>query len=281
MSAQNPPRGFVFRWNSALRSFAALILFTFLAAIVEYLTVVYAISIGVEDEACLQISWLGLTVSPLFHLVPASTVMVLVASWTCMAKYFAVKPVEKAKPAQKKPKTSSKGLKAGVSGFLERLKFRLMRVKGLAYIWDKLSLGRAAVKSAILLLLGFSALALLVSVMASPWLIYRGFVSLYQGNPQLLDFVKAFSSALGSFAKTIAPVGWVCLSMDSALRSAAPGVRNFALSLGALIKPLADLPPAVKYLFFQNLAAWISAMAVLVYGAYTRKSYRHKKVKKF
>jgi hypothetical protein len=40
---------------------------------------------------------------------------------------------------------------------------------------------------------------------------------------------------------------------------------------------LADLDNVGKYLFFQNIAAWVSALVTLFYGEYTRKSYRYRK----
>jgi hypothetical protein len=278
LAAQKPQGKPVLRW-STLKGAAALVMFIVLAALVEGLIIVYAISIGVRDEAGFKIPWLGLTVSPLFHLVPISVIIVLAASWTCMVKYIATKP-EKVKQPAKKMKASEKkaiGLKSRISGFLGRVKARLLKIKGVSYIGSRMSFARAAVKSAVTILLVFLALALLFSVLANPWLVYGTFANLYRNNPQILGFVVAVNSALQGFAEAVAPVGWLCSSIDSAIRSAAPSFRGFISALGALTKPLADLPPAGKYLVFQNLAAWLSALAVLGYGAYTRKSYRFKR----
>lgn len=282
MSTQKPPRSLISRWSTS-KGFAASILFIVSAAIFEYLIVVYAISLGVKDETGFQIPWIGLTVSPLFHLVPISTIIVLAASWTCMVKYISAKPMEKTRPTPKKPKVSwkeNRGIKSRIGNFLGRIKSGLLKVKGVAYVWDKLSFAKATVKSAIIILLVFLALALLVSVLANPWLVYRTFANLYQGNLQLLNSVKAVNSALRGFAEAVAPIGWICTSISNALKSAAPGFRAFISALGAIVKPLVDLPPAGKYLAFQNLAAWLSALAVLFYGAYTRKGYRYKRIKR-
>lgn len=268
----------MFRW-STLKGSVALMLFIALAIAIEYLIVIYAVNIGVRDETCFQISWL--TISPLFHLVPISTVIVLVASWTCMTKYIAAKPLEKAKPSQKKQKIPSKGLKVKINRFLHGLRSKLLRVKGFAHALDKLNPRKAIVKSALVVMLVFLTFTFMVSVIANPWLVYRSFVNLYRRNPQLLDSVKTLNSALHGFTEAVPPIGWMCSAIDNVLRSAAPGVRDFASSLGALIEPLTDLPPTGKYLVFQNLAAWTSALAVLAYGAYTRKSYRYRKAKKF
>ena len=278
MAAQKPQRTPVLRW-STLKGAAALIMFIVLAVLVEGLIVVYAMSIGVRDEVCFQIPWLGLTVSPLFHLVPITVVIVLVASWTCMVKYTATRP-EKVEQTTKKIKVSEKkapGLKSRIGSFLGKVKVRLLRIKGISYIESRMSFARATVKSAVTILLVFLALVLLVSVLVNPWLVYGTLANLYQNNPQILGFVVTVNSTLQGFAETVAPVGWLCSSIDGAIRAAAPSFRGFISALSALTKPLADLSPAGKYLVFQNLAAWLSALAVLGYGAYTRKSYRFKR----
>lgn len=276
LTTQKTRGGLMLRW-STLKGAAALMLFIASAAFVEFLIVVHAKSIGVKDEACFQVPWLGFTVSALFHLVPISTIIVLVASWTCLVRYVAMKPAEKIRSSQKRVKPSGKDkLGAKISAFWNRVKAGLLRVKGVAYVWSKLSFTKAPVKSAITVLFVFLVLVLLVSVLASPWLVYRAFASLYQSNPQILEFVKATNSALNGFVQAVAPIGWMCSSIDGAIKAAAPGLRSFAATLGSSTKPLADLPPVSKYLIFQNLAAWVCALAVLAYGVYVRKSYRYK-----
>lgn len=252
------------RW-STLKGLTALILFTVSATLIECLIVVYSMSIGVRDEAVFQVPFFGFSVSPLFHLVPASIVIVLAASWACMMGYLAIKPPEKVRQP-KKAKGSEKtgtGLSVKISIFLGKMKTGLLEVKGL--------------KAAIMVLLVFLALATLISVLANPWLVYRAFANIYQSNPHLLGFVVATNNALQGFAQTVTPIGWMCSAVDNAIKAAAPGIRASAAALGALIKPLADLPAAGKYLVFQNLAAWLSALAVLIYGAFMRKSYRYKR----
>lgn len=274
MSAQKPAGKPMLRW-STLKGLAAIALFIILAALIEWAIVVYAISLGVKDENCFQFPGANWNISILFHIVPVSVIIALAASWVCMVRYAALKPVEKPKPIQKKTQTS-KRMRVSIS--LEKVKSAVLKVRGVAYIWEKVS--SATAKSAVIMLLVFSALILLISVLAYPWLIYRTFASLYQSNPSLLAFVKATNSALQGFAETVAPIGWVCSAIRNALVSAAPSFRSFVLSLGMITKPLVDLPPVGKYLVFQNIAAWISALTVLFYGAYTRKGYRYRRPKR-
>jgi hypothetical protein len=76
-----------------------------------------------------------------------------------------------------------------------------------------------------------------------------------------------------SIAQTFAPLG----TINNALLFAAPTFRDFVQSLGVIIKPLTELDNTGKYLVFQNVAAWASALSALFYGEYARKGYRHKK----
>ncbi|MGB9683724.1 MAG: hypothetical protein ACPL1Z_02205 [Candidatus Bathyarchaeales archaeon] len=292
MSTQTPPKRLTFRWTT-LKGITALILFLITAALIEYVIVVYAVALGVREENPLQwkiqfpgTNWTAtISVSPLFHLVSISTMMALVFSWICLTRYMAVKTPKafrekpKLPPRRKREKFTTKMVDA-VRNFFGKIKSRMLKVKGIAYLWNKMSAARVTIKSAIILLLVFSTLILLASVLAYPRLIYQTFSNLYQGNPSLLEFVKSTNNALKDFAEAVAPVGWICSAINNALISAAPGFRDFVLTLGRVTKPLADLPPTGKFLAFQNLAAWISALTVLFYGAYMRKGYRYRKPKR-
>ncbi|MEM3783576.1 MAG: hypothetical protein QXY88_00890 [Candidatus Bathyarchaeia archaeon] len=291
MSTQTSPKRLIFRW-ATLRGITALILFLIAAALIEYAIVAYAVALGVREENPLQwkiqfpgTDWTAtISVSPLFHLVPLSTMVALVFSWICLTRYIAVKTLkasrEKPKPPQRrKGEKFTTKMGDAIRNFFGKIKSRMLKVRGIAYIWNKVSAARVTIKSAIVLLLGFSTLILLASVLAYPQLIHQTFLNLYQGNPSLFEFVISTNNALRGFAEAVAPIGWICSSINNAIVSAAPGFRDFVLTFGSVTKPLADLPPAGKYLAFQNLAAWISALTVLFYGVYMRKGYRYRKPK--
>ncbi|MGA9387454.1 MAG: hypothetical protein WBV70_01355, partial [Candidatus Bathyarchaeia archaeon] len=72
-------------------------------------------------------------------------------------------------------------------------------------------------------------------------------------------------------------IGSVFSVINSALLAISPCFRDFVLGLGSPIAPLANLDNVGKYLVFQNAAAWISAIIVLLYGEYGRKSYQYRK----
>lgn len=258
------------RWTT-LKGLTAIILFLITAALLEYVIVIYAINLGV-NETPLQFSlqfpgtnWtITIAISPLFHLVPMAVIIALASSWAYLTRHIIIKPHETVKgkiqlAKRKKEKKVLSGVKGG-----------LLRVKSIAYIWQKIHFARATIKSALTVLLLFSAFVLLISLLAYPQLIYRTVSNAYQNNPSFLNFVKGTAEAL-------APIGAIFSGINNALLSAAPTFRDFVLSIGIIIKPLVDSDNVGKYLTFQNAAAWICAILVLIYGEYARKGYRYKK----
>ena len=275
LSVQQPPKRLLIRWTT-LKGLAAIILFLIIATLIEYVVVLYAINLGVKDTTPLQWSaqfpgtdWiLTIAISPLFHLVPIAVIITLLFSWTYLTRHVAVKPHEvrkgKAGPVAKRVKEPK--LKK-ISG---KIKSGLLKVKGVAYVWQRIHFVRATTKGALTVLLAFAMFILIISLLAYPKLIYQTISSAYQNNPSLLNFVKGTAEAL-------APIGGIFSGINNALLSAAPGFRDFALGLGTIIKPLADLDNVGKYLFLQNVAAWISALTALFYGEYVRKTFRYRK----
>ncbi|MEM2953048.1 MAG: hypothetical protein QXU21_02075 [Candidatus Bathyarchaeia archaeon] len=288
MAFQNPPKCLMLRWTT-LKGLIAIILFLIAAAILEYFVVVYAISLGVEEGNPLT-SW-PVAISPLFHLVPISAIIALTLSWICLTKYLALKTPkafeEKFKRFDKGKKQSIKDkrgfapkISRAVKGSLSKMKSALLKFRAVAYVWNKMSFAKTTLKSALTILLAFSALVLLFSLLVNPQLIRDAFLTLYRSNPSAFNFARSTSYAARGFAETLAPIGWACTAINNAIIAAAPSFRAFAAVLGNLIKPLAELPPVGKYLVFQNFAVWFSALAVLFYGVYVRKGYRYRRVKR-
>jgi hypothetical protein len=275
------PKRLVIRWTT-LKGAAAIILFILIAILAEYLVALYAISLGVEDRSLLQWSFtfpgtdwnFVLTVSPMFHLVPVAVILSLVFSWMCLTSYFTIKPVETLRP---KGKASAKGEQKQRTGPMRRffggVKKRLLKVRGIAYMWQRIHFARATIKSTLILLLTFGALIIVISLLTYPNLIYHAIAGAYQSNTSLLNFVKGT-------AQFFAPIGAFFSAINGALIAVAPGFRDFVVAVGSVIAPLTLLDGAGKYLVFQNLAAWISALATLLYGGYKRKAFRHRTVKR-
>jgi hypothetical protein len=264
----------VFRWTT-LKGLVALFLFLIIAALAEYLIVLYATSLGLRDENPLQWSakfpgtdWnITLAISPLFHLVPIAVIIALVASWTYLTRHVAVKPLETQKGKSGLVSRRGKEQKIKLSG---KTKSVLSRINVFAYVGRKIRFARATIRSALIVLVVFSVFILAISLLTYPQLIYHIITNAYQNNPSLLDFIKGTGQAASS-------IGSVFSVINSALLAASPGFRDFVLGLGSLSAPLANLDNVGKYLVFQNAAAWISAMIVLLYGEYGRKTYQYRK----
>lgn len=255
MSTQNASKNLLLRWTTS-KGLATILTFFFVALLIELLVVFYSMSLGVTDTTPLQWSfkfpgteWIStITISPLFHLVPIAVILVLVTSWIYLTKCACMKPRETLRvvPSQKREKEPN-GKK-----IFGKIKSELLK---------------ASMKSAIIVVLSFVAFVLVFSLLAYPQLIYRAISDAYEGNPSLLSFVKSTGGVFAPIASAI----------SGAVRALAPGLRDFAVTLGNALKPLAGLDGAGKYLAFQNAAAWISAMLVLLYAEYSRKSYRYRK----
>jgi hypothetical protein len=272
LSTQKPQK-LVIHWGT-LKGLVAIILFLVIAILVEYIVVLYAMSIGVKEQSESLLKWtflfpgtnwmVTIAISPLFNLVPIAVIIVLLFSWTYLTRQTAIKPYEAKKG---KAETATKrGEESRIRKFFGKIEAGLLRVKGFAYVWQKIHFARATIKSALTVLIVFATFIVLVSLFTYPRLIYQAISSAYQNDPSLLGFVKGATQALAS-------IGGV---FYAALLGVAPVFRNFALGLGSAIGPLVSLDNAGKYLVFQNVAAWFSALIAIFYGEYVRKGYRYR-----
>ena len=264
MTAPNPQKRLVIRWTT-LRGLAAIVVFLLITVLVEYGVVAYAMSLGVQENPEDMIFGM---ISPLFHLVPAAVTVALVSSWVYLTKHAAIGPKQTWKGKAGSVARQSK--QGGLKKTLGRIRRGLLKLESFAYFWRKIHFARATIKSAITVLLAFAVIMLIVSLLAYPQAVYQTVIAAYQNNPSLLGFVQGGGQALAS-------VGGAFSGINNALLSAAPGFRDFCIGVGNVIRPLADLDNAGKYLVFQNAAAWVSGLTVLFYGQYGQKGFRYKK----
>jgi predicted PurR-regulated permease PerM len=259
MSTQNPPRTTLTRWTTQ-RGLASLITFLIISVLIEYVIVLYAINLGVNEspEHLLSLQILGINgaieISPLFHVVPTAVIIALATVWISFTKRTTART---AQPQKWKVGATSKQGKGPIHKEQKKPSTNVRQ-----------EILKTTARSIVTVLLVFSALILAVSLLAYPNLIYGIITNAYQNNPSLLNFVKGTGQSLAS-------IGGAFSAVNSALVAASPGLRGFALEIGGLIRPLSDLDNAGKYLFFQNVAVWISAIITLVYREYG--SYRYRK----
>jgi hypothetical protein len=270
VATETPTKRLVIRWTT-FKGLAAIIIFLAIAGLIEYIIVSYAMNIGVKETIALQWTnqFLTITISPLFHLVPIAVIITLLFIWIYLTRNTAIRPYTPVKG--KTGITTKRRKESGVKRFVGKVKAGLMRVKGIAYLWQRIHFARTTIRSALMVLLVFGAFILVVSLIAFPRLIPQTVGGLYQNNQGFLNSIKGL-------AQTLAPIGSIFSGINSALLAGASGFRSLVISLGNFFRPLTSLDDAGKYLVFQNASAWIAALAVLFYAEY-RKSYRYKKSK--
>jgi hypothetical protein len=279
------------RWTT-LKGLLTVILFLAVAALIEFVVVLYAMRLGVEDTSILKWSFnfLGtgwpvtIAISPAFVLIPICVVITLVFSWTYLTKKVSLRRQEIRRGKVEtfpRQRVEKRGLTSRISrawkNFSKRINSRLPKTKGTSHFSQRIHFARATVRSAFIVLLAFVAFTLLFSLLAYPQAIYWVVTNAYQTNPSLRNFVLGVDNLAKGAAQALGPIGWLSTSINNALIAAAPAVGNLGVALGSVISPIATLNNVDKYLFFQNAAAWVSVLATIVYGERTKKGYRYKK----
>jgi hypothetical protein len=258
---------------NTLRGSLSIIIFLAVAVVTEVLVVLYAMDLGVKDVGQLTTSWpVTIKVSLLFELVPISVIITLLFAWIYLTKKLSLKqtqPIGRAEIKQP-PSQRSRTAKSPV----QKTEPTPPRVRG---IRQKIYSARATIKSALIVFLAFASLVLIVSQLAFPGAIYQTITSSYQSHSPLYHFVVSVANSLRGFAHVVGPISWIATGIHNGLVALSPDVRAVGLAFGSLIGPLANLDSAGRYLVFQNLAAWISVFLVLLYGQYSRRSYRYRK----
>jgi len=275
-----------------LKGLITLILFLAAAALIEFVVVLYAMRLGVEDTSILKWSFnfpgtgwpVTIAISAAFVLVPICVVITLVFSWTYLTKRVSLRRQEIRRgkvetfPRQRMEK---RGLTSRISrawkNFSKRISSRLPKTKGTSHFLQRIHFARATVRSAFIVLLIFVGFTLLFSLLAYPQAIYWVVTSAYQTNPSLRNFVLGVDNWAKGAAQALGPIGWLSTAINNALIAAAPAVGNLGIDLGSVVSPIATLNNVDKYLFFQNAAAWVSVLATIFYGEQTKKGYRYRK----
>jgi len=281
--SQTRGKPLIFGW-SAPKGFAALLLFLILAFFCEFMLVYSFQSFGLTDKndwkGTFQIpatNWsFSVSISPLFHLLPITVMVVLVSSWAYLKKTTAFSP-SRAETARRAPpsawRETQKHRFRGFRRFFKRVSRRVQgigravnawfqRIPGVSYVSKRLYLARAAVRSALTVLAVFLSMSLLLYIVVYPDLIHQGVVALYRGNPSFLWFVTGTAELARGVGQALSPI-------NNALLEAAPSFRDSLAGVGAaLTGSVVGLDVASKYVLSQNVAAWVSAFVAFVYRSY-------------
>jgi len=299
MSSEKRWKRLVFRWT-APKGFITIALFFALALLIEYLMVYFFTLSGLTDK--FLFNFFTVNISPLFHLMPLSVIVVLVSSWAYLTKYIAVVP-RRVSPAKerlemrrrrylrarkrrfKSLRNFSKGIgrrfgKVGraIKAFSRRIGAAVLRIRGVSYLQKRLFFARAAVKSTVTVLAVFLVSVLTLYILAYPKLTYNLATGIYDANPSFHGFVLKTIEIGKATVQALSPIGWLASAINNALRAAAPGFRKALEGFGGPItEPLAKLDLVWVYALCQNVAAWASAVVALAYGKYTSRLYRIRK----
>jgi hypothetical protein len=294
-SAETHWRRLIVRWTAS-KSFAAILLFFLITLIFEILLVYSFHSFGLVDFVLtmnFQIPYVNyfvvFVISPLSHFLPLSVIIVLLSSWEYLTKYTALVPlriepikrvsaptrhvqkIQRLKPLRnslkrlnRKLQRVSRGLKAGFK-----------RIRGTSYLSQRLFLAHATVRSAVTVLSVFLVTVFLLLIAEVPDLIHASTLNLYRSSPVLLNFVLGVRQWLNGVGQAVPPLSGLVSATNKALVRAAPGFRHSLESFGAsLTRPIVELDLLSKYVLTQNLAAWVSALVALTYGAYVSSQTR-------
>ena len=293
MSSEKVLKRPVFRWTIG-KGFTATLLFFALAIITEYFLVWFFVSSRLIDRTAfvttLQVPLTGrffaLTISPLFHLIPFGVVVVLFSAWTYFTKSIETvsqrgEPVKKTLTPRKRKISRGKthfkqfgrfsrkvdrrfrSLRIRLEASFHRVSSAALRMRGVSYVFQRLGLAKAAIKSAVITIVVFLVFFFLFYLLGYPSSIYNAVTGLYRADPTFLNFVIQTTSIGRGLAQVLAPIR----ALTSATLNAAPGFRSTLENLGTpLVSPVATLDSIAKYAFFQYFAAIISALILVIYG---------------
>jgi hypothetical protein len=268
-----------FRWT-APKGLLTIVLFLALAFISEFFIVFFFAFSGLTEVFAYK--FFTVTVSPLFHLLPLAVILVLVSSWIYLTKHIAMRPhrispakvseSRRRRPGGRKSRSkSTRSIIGAVKNFFNQISSVFRRSRGGIFVQRRLSLGRVALESAITVLTIFLLSIILLSVLVYPNLFTDFAVGFYSTNSAFHGFAVSLAEALQGVIKALAPI-------DNGLRAIAPGFRNaFEGLITSRPHSLTKEDLLWRYVFCQNAAAWVSAIAALAYVRYFSKTYRGSK----
>jgi len=291
-------RRLIVRWT-APKGFAALMLFFALSVVFEVLLVLSFQMLGLMDRNIWMATfvvpyanWLfTVSISPLFHLLPLSVIVVLLSSWTYLTKYTAFIPqrVEQARrasaPFRRAPESrrftsvrrAFKRLNRRFQRLGRTLKSGFQRIRGVSYISQRLFFARAAVQSATTVLFVFLSVVFLLVLIAYPDLIHSWTLNVYKGNPALRNLVLDVAQWFQGVGTAVPPLGGLGSAINNALVGTGPGFRRALVGAGSsLTRAIVGLDVVGKYVLSQNLAAWTAAIVALAYGAFVSSRPGHR-----
>lgn len=248
-------------------------LFLALALISEFFMVSFFTAVGLKEAFAFK--FFSITISPLFHLLPLGVTLVLVTSWIYFIKYLVKRSRRKtsAKASQISRRRTGRRktrmnilqrIVAAVENVFSKVGNVFSRSQGVSFGQRRRSFGRLTLESTVTVLAIFLLSIIIVSVLVYPRLFTDFAVGIYSSNSALQGFLMQLNGILRAIL--------------SPLNALAPGLRNvFEALVPSRLQSLTGGDLLWRYVFVQNVAAWISALGVLAYGRYFSNNYRRVK----
>ncbi len=220
----------------------------------------------------------ALTISPLFHLLPLTVLIVLFSAWIYLTRIYAqsLATVERRKPTappsrRELERRRLKGMRRFSRGINRRfqkighsIKAAFLKIPGMTGASKRLSFARASVRSAVTVFAVFISVSFLLFVIVYPDLIRNIVVGFYQADSSRVNFVRGVGNGLQGFG------GGVGTAIAEGLWAAAPGFRQSLSGVGAsLTGGIVHYTGDGKYVLSQNVAALAVIGIALLYGWFT------------
>jgi ABC-type multidrug transport system fused ATPase/permease subunit len=272
-------------WLAGPTGLAATVLFLVVAVLLEVIIIYSSMALGLRDMNPIvwNVASVTITISPLFHILPLTVIIVLFASWIYLTRNVAYIPTTKAQPqktARRPPpslrryeKKSFKRLRRfvnrlnkGIEETGRKIRERIANTRLVKYFEQHVA-GKTVFKSAWTVVLSFLVLALAISLVVYPFLLPDAVDWLGGGNSLLAGFITWTVGAATAIGQVLSPIGWIAASINSGLTSIATGFRNGVIDFTTpIVQPLVSLDFTGKYMLVQNVAAWSSALIALYAG---------------
>jgi hypothetical protein len=272
-----PRRRLIFHWTTP-KNFLAILLFVLLTIIIQYIIV--STNTTTTDPTATIIPFVNITISPLYHLLPIAVIITLTASFTHLTTQTATIPAKTTPsrtPPPRKTRRKSTRLKLlrrfhkKLQGAARKIKNKILKTPAIAQIQRRIILAKAIIKSAATITATFIILILLITIAAYPHVVPTATFSFYSWNTVFLNFVAATIQASNTIANAIPPLGAAAAAVQNALIAASPTFHStLEGAASAIASGLVNLNPTEKYVLIQNAAAWITAIATLVYSQYAK-----------
>ena len=218
-----------------------------------------------------------LPISPLFHLLPLTVILVLVSSWIYLTKQVVTRPhkVSVIKVSKKRRRRPRRLRTRSRPSFVERIRRVFMKINSTLYSADDESFVKRtrsfwniALETAVTVLAIFLIAVILLAVLVYPNLFTEFATGLYNANTALYGFVLSIAEALNGILEALGPI-------NDFFSGIAPGFRSaFETVVSPRTQHLASSDILWRYVFCQNAAAWISAVSALAYSRYFLRAKR-------